>query len=952
MAQTCDTEHWHPAVWQLWAKSGEEGRWLSVPQHMRDSAAVARLLWDHWASDSLRTLLANESGLELDEVRALLQWLAGVHDVGKIDPEFIRQLENQSEYAWLAGKARDAGLDFRTKPSPDRIPHSHISDALVAQYLHDATGLPLGKTRTYSAVVGSHHGLPMPLGDRDRAAQHVEWLSLAWQELQQNALAVMAAETGFDQILDRLPRSLSAPAQMALTGLVIMTDWIASNAEACPLTTEGRDDSTERAERALDHINPTTAWDPAPPQGDAEAAFSARFDWDASRDARSVQRMAYELALSLREGEGGLMVVEAPMGEGKTELALLCAEIMAAKNGSGGLMVATPTMATADGLLRRIGTWAEAAMAQGLDIASLFLAHSKSHLNTQFRSLPRLKNIHDSTGAVVAHEWLSGRKKGILANAVVGTVDQVLFMALQSKHMMLRHLGLAQKVVIIDEVHAYDAYMSQYLEMALTWLGHYRAPVILLSATLPHSSKEQLSAAYLRGLKGRKTTVSLEHSGSSYPVVTMAQETGVTVHAAAPSGRDQQVSLRLLEEGEDAIRSALQQTADQGGCTAVVCSIVGRAQEVYKIAKELVGDDAVLLHSRFTARERVAKEVALLDELGPEASRGAESRPQRRIVVATQVIEQSLDVDFDHMITDIAPSDLVLQRVGRLHRHSRPAEDRPAWAQTPTVSLRGLISWPTEESPPVFDDLVSLIYPEHLLLASCTALGLLSKEPRLTLPSDIPHIVHATYEQSTTPESWYQRSEQAWKAYDSARNEAERRAGAFRIDRPRPGSTLAHLFSTLADDVDRDDWGEQRGLAQVRDTDPTLEVLLVEATPQGYRPLPWLVGHELVEIYEGMEPSWGTAQILASSSVRLPRHFSQAWVFDEAIEELEAGTDIAWRKHPLLRGQVMLRLDEMGETELAGRRLRYDRELGLIDMDAGRDGVSRQPDPERGATRD
>lgn len=940
MPQTLDAVTWHADVWQLWAKSGEDGKWLSVPQHMRDSAAVAGLLWDHWASDSLRQLLATESSLEPAGVRLLLQWLAGVHDVGKIDSEFIRQIEHQSEYVWLVDRARGAGLDFKTKHTPHRVPHSHISDALVAEYLSDQAGLPLGKARTYSAVVGSHHGLPMPIGDRDRATQHVQWLSAQWQELQQNALAVMAAETGFDQLLDRLPRALSTPAQMVLTGLVIMTDWIASNADACPLTSDGRDDSAGRAEEALSHINPTTAWVPAPPQDKAEGAFHARFNWTSSRHTRPVQALAHRLALSLPQGQSGLMVVEAPMGEGKTELALLCAEIMAAKNGSGGIMVATPTMATADGLLRRIGTWAEAAMAQGLDIASLMLAHSKSHLNTQFRNLPRLKDIHDSAGAVVAHEWLSGRKKGILANAVVGTVDQVLFMALQSKHMMLRHLGLAQKVVIIDEVHAYDSYMSHYMERALTWLGHYRTPVILLSATLPHSRKEQLSEAYLQGLRGRKEVVTLEHSDSSYPVITLVQRSDITAHAAAPSGREQKVDLCLLEEGDAAMYTALQQTAAEGGCTAVVCSTVDRAQRVFEIAKELVHDDAVLLHSRFTASERVAKEAVLLDELGSGASRGAGTRPHRRVVVATQVIEQSLDVDFDHMITDIAPSDLVLQRIGRLHRHHRPENDRPTWAQTPTVSLRGLLSPPTAEAPPVFDDLVSLIYPEHLLLASCTALGLLSETPRLALPTEIPQIVHATYEEPATPESWRERSAQAWKSYKSSREEAENRAKSFKVDPPRPGKTLSHLFGQLADDVDRDDWGEQRGLSQVRDTDPTLEVLLVEKTPHGYRPLPWLLDEESAEIHDGMEPSWATAQILASSSVRLPRHFSKTWVFAEAIETLEAETDVAWRRHPLLRGQVMLRLDEGGETTLLGRRLRYDQELGLIDMDARRGGPS------------
>lgn len=933
-----DTISWHSDVWQLWAKSGEDGKWLSVPQHMRDSASVAGLLWDHWLSNSLRQLLVSESSLEPAGVRSLLQWLAGVHDVGKIDSEFIRQIEQQSEYAWLVERARIVGLDFRTKPTAHRIPHSHISDALVAGYLTDKTGLPRRKSRTYSAVVGSHHGLPMPIGDRDRAAQHVEWLSAQWRELQQNALSVMAAETGFDQILDSLPRTLATPTQMVLTGLVIMTDWIASNADACPLTTDGRDDRPGRVEAAFSHIDPTTAWVPKPPKIETKGAFHMRFNWSPARRARPTQTLALELARNLPQGDSGLMIVEAPMGEGKTELALLCAEVMAAKNGSGGLMVATPTMATADGLLRRVGTWAESAMAQGDQIISLVLAHSKSHLNTQFRGLPRLRDIHDPAGAVVAHEWLSGRKKGILANAVVGTVDQVLFMALQSKHMMLRHLGLAQKVVIIDEVHAYDSYMSHYMERALTWLGHYRTPVILLSATLPHSRKEKLAAAYLQGLRSRKEIVSIARSDSSYPVTTVVQRSGVTSHAAPPSGREQQVDLSLMDEGNAAIRAALEQTADEGGCTAVVCSTVDRAQGVFAIAKELVGDDAVLLHSRFTARERVAKETVLLDELGPGASRRAGTRPYRRIVVASQVIEQSLDVDFDHMITDIAPSDLILQRIGRLHRHPRAAGDRPSWAQLPTVRIRGVLSPPTPEAPPLIDDLVSLIYPEHLLLASCTALGLLSETPRVSLPTDIPHIVHATYEEPATPESWRERSEQAWQVYTSTRDEAENRAESFRVGRPRPGTTLSHLFGQLSDDVDRGEWGEQRGLAQVRDTDPTLEVLIVMTTPYGYRPLPWFVDKEAVETHYGMEPSWETAQVLAASSVRLPRHFSKEWVFAQAIEMLEAETDVAWRRHPLLRGQVMLRLNPEGETTLVGRRLRYDQELGLIDLDAGRGG--------------
>lgn len=938
MPQTCDTGAWHPLVWQLWAKSGEDGKWLSIPQHMRDSAAIAGLLWEHWISDSLRNLLSVETGLEAPELRTLVQWLAGVHDVGKIDSEFIRQIENRPECAWLVGQARSAGLEFRTKSTSRRIPHSHISDVLVAEYLVDQAALRHKRAVSFSAVVGSHHGLPIPLSERKRAQEHVEWLPPPWRELQQNALSTMASETTFDDILPRLPDGLSAPAQMILSGLVIMTDWIASNTEACPLSTTGHDFNGARGEEALGRIDPTPAWRPSPPSVPAGEAYAVRFGWSESRRARPVQSLALELAQGMAHGEGGLLAVEAPMGEGKTELALLCSEILAQRNGSGGIMVAAPTMATADGLLRRVEDWAEAAMAHGIDVASLFLAHSKSRLNKQYRGLPTLKEIHDAQGAVVAHQWLSGRKKGILANAVVGTVDQVLFMALQSKHMMLRHLGLGQKVVVIDEVHAYDAYMSQYLERALTWLGHYKAPVILLSATLARSSKERLVSAYVQGLNRSRKSVPQDEPEDSYPAITVAHRGGVSAYAVAPREQDQTVHLRILEEGDEAIRCALQQTADEGGCTAVVCSTVDRAQRAFAIAQQLVGSDAVLLHSRFVAGDRAAKESALLDELGPASSRRAGTRPPRRIVVATQVIEQSLDVDFDHMITDIAPSDLILQRVGRIHRHERPESDRPGWARTPTVRLRGFTSAPSATVPPIFDDLVSLIYPEHLLLSSCTALGLIEEAPCLTLPTEIPRVVHETYEEPRIPEHWRDQADCALTTYESAREQAARRASTFRLDRPRPATTLTHLFGNLADDVDRDDWGEQRGLAQVRDTDPTLEVLLVQKTSLGYRPLPWLVDGESQEVYEGREPSWETAQILASSSVRLPRFFSQEWVITKAIESLERETDISWRQHPLLRGQLMLRLDDEGAAVLLGRKLRYDRELGLIDLDAGRDG--------------
>ncbi len=199
-----------------------------------------------------------------------------------------------------------------------------------------------------------------------------------------------------------------------------------------------------------------------------------------------------------------MMIIEAPMGEGKTEAALAVTEIFAARSGAGGCFIALPTMATGNAMFPRMLHWLKR-LPNKAGTHSVFLAHSKAALNEEYTTLARQDNgritdvDRDGTegewqprsdervapAQLVAHHWLRGRKKGMLSSFVTGTIDQLLFTGLKSRHLALRHLAMAGKVVVVDEAHAYDTYMNSYLDRVLSWLGAYGVPVVVLSATLP-----------------------------------------------------------------------------------------------------------------------------------------------------------------------------------------------------------------------------------------------------------------------------------------------------------------------------------------------------------------------------------------------------------------------------------------------------------------------------------
>jgi CRISPR-associated endonuclease/helicase Cas3 len=272
----------------------------------------------------------------------------------------------------------------------------------------------------------------------------------------------------------------------------------------------------------------------------------------------------------------------------------------------------------------------------------------------------------------------------MLAPFGVGTVDQALLAALPSRHQTLRLIGLSQKVLIIDEVHAYDIYMNRILSKLLQFHAAQGGSAILLSATIPAAQRAELSEAFAAGLVEGGGEAQCTLTSSAFPLATRvgAESVETDIESYAQSARQRgdevlpltrhEVAVELEDDRERCI-DQLVEAARGGGCACWIRNTVGEAIEAYESLAAIRGSERLILfHARFTAADRQSIEELVLEHFGPKST-----REQRAgyIVVATQVIEQSLDLDFDFMVTDLAPVDLVIQRAGRLQRHERGERD-------------------------------------------------------------------------------------------------------------------------------------------------------------------------------------------------------------------------------------------------------------------------------------
>lgn len=973
-------------ILSVWAKSkfreNEALQWLPLIVHLEDSRRVAEKLYEEWLCEAQREVIRScvppfqsEELIQDDVAFAVTSFIASIHDIGKAAPAF------SSKVPELDAQMDSFGLTHEPIPLSMRkdLPHGLAGELSLESWLI-AHGWAPGRVLSLGSLVGGHHGIPP--SHNDLAAQRANpSLNLLmgdeqWTDARNALLDCMAVRSGLAQVTEIVRKiRWTKQALVLIEGLVIAADWIASNEDYFPLFLTNapfasmrvdlsEDALAQRACRAWRNLSLPPSWQPVDSGLDPDSILRTRFDLPSSASARPSQRAAVDAAREM--DPQGLLIIEDSMGSGKTEAALMAAEILGSRAGLGGVLFALPTQATTDAMMKRVVKWIDNLETNiGQAPRNFRLIHGRAALNDQSRKLvgrgyrraaDTQGNSHqpshseakplysaveasdqmrgyriaqfpsdatdvnrDSQEPLFSHPWTSS-KKALLADVVTCTIDQLLLNALRSPHLALRHLGLSKKVVVIDEIHSYDAYMNVYLKAALTWLASYGVPVIALSATLPSEVKRELHEAYAAG-SGTAYDVApsqgLEYPRQSYPVHGTLKERAIQL--STPSSH---VSIRPM--AQDKLTDKLTVLLREGGTALVVRSTVRDAQKTFEELREVFGTDVRLMHARFTSFDRLANDQWLLEHFGLPVNNT--KRPERFIVVATQVVEQSLDIDFDVLITDLAPIDLVLQRVGRLHRHA--GRIRPPMLERPVCFVTGL---PRDSSTsPEIPRSISAVYKDYLPLRSAAILRRLSRAGRdIALPADVPRLVEEVYSMGhPLLDNWSEKERASRKEFFDVISKSQSNASTFLLD--RPGRTSDGLVGWL--DMSQAVQGDE-GQAAVREGLDSIEVILVDEDIVGgsrhWRMLPWIGPAGGEDLPMAGEPTRNQALGLAFSTVRLPSWASRGKNFDTVIEELDFHI-AQWQRNPHLRGQLVLPLQQ-NVSELAGKILTYTRETGLME---------------------
>lgn len=608
----------------------ESGREHPAVLHMLDVAAVA---------EALIAPLPFPDGL-----KQALVLLSALHDLGKIAESFRAMLRDgcaQSHRHW------------------------EITEALV--WLHDAQlAARLGsreqrRRQLYAAAAGHHgrppeHELSMNRTNTGPGGAWRQMLDAAGPQAVDDAAAVIDAfltlwpDASLDGIAD-----LDEAKRLSwrLNGILTVADWIGSNtawfpAEApCPDPVGYLEQARHRAARAIAESGIT------PP----EPSDAPLFDF-------APRPMQAACADSPLPDGPTLALIEDETGSGKTEAAMILARRMLRAGKGRGLYVALPTMATADAMFRRLTPLLPRLFAAP---PSLTLAHGRAALSNDYRDLAiGRERRQDEPGPT---EWLrDSRRRALLANVGIGTIDQALLAAVRARHAPLRQFGLSDKILIVDEVHEMgDPYMGVLVETLLRLHAAQGGSAILMSATVPRDLRARLVAAFDAGA-GRTPAAGLE--APDYPALTL---TGASPRPVQPVGGPRgPVRVERLPDSEAAL-DLLQTAARSGAACAWIRNAVDEAIAAVQ-ALRARGVQADLLHARFALIDRQRHEAEALATFGKDRA----ARPGR-VLVATQVVESSLDLDFDVMVSDLAPMAALVQRAGRLWRHMelRPAAERP-----------------------------------------------------------------------------------------------------------------------------------------------------------------------------------------------------------------------------------------------------------------------------------
>jgi CRISPR-associated endonuclease/helicase Cas3 len=750
-----------PSYLKYWGKASEDGSYHLLPYHCLDVAAVGRQILSKDAA--LRQKFADISGLDESICISWLVVFLALHDIGKFSESF------QNLKSDLLKKLQDISS---TKQYNER--HDTLGNLfLKVSFENERLAFPLNKsfdewqdvTMAIVRAYTGHHGVPpqmkgqngMPLNFSRYFGEH----DSAAAEQFACDIALLMYDTAEEKALPS-PLELEEwmkKASWLMAGFAVLCDWIGSNSgwfpfcsEEMPLGNYWRNYAIPQAERAIQEAG-INAGIPLSEQ----PSFSGLFP----KISVPTPLQAFIDQLPIAHSPQ-LFILEDVTGSGKTEAALLLAGRLMAVGRGNGLFVALPTMATSNAMYDRMCKVYQRLFTKDT-VPSLVLAHGARHLSEAFMaSVAGHGSTSDGESASAqCSSWLAdNRKKSLLADVGVGTIDQALLAVLPARFQSLRLFGLANHILIVDEVHAYDPYMNKLLQNLLAFHAALGGSAILLSATLPTNIRRDFIAAFARGCTDRNKP---ELKSNAYPLVTSySRDMGVQETAIeATSQRCCSVALKHSADVTEVVQQILE-AVNKGWCVCWIRNTVHDALSGYKLLQDwLAADSLKLFHARFSMGDRLDIESSITSDFGRQST--AQER-SGKVLIATQVVEQSLDLDFDLLVTDLAPMDLLIQRAGRLHRHSRdeqgnPLSEGPDKRESACMIIHGPL--PEDDAADNWYKAVfpkaAFVYPSHGCL--WLTARLLADKKELKMPDDARDLIEAAFSESADriPETLRQR---------------------------------------------------------------------------------------------------------------------------------------------------------------------------------------------------
>lgn len=677
--------------YRYWGKASrdkEEMNYHLLVYHSLDVAAVGSVWLDQ--DQALRSRISSALGMNANahELPGLISFFLALHDFGKFDIRFQAQVPEVLGKAWTDLNLTDMAHLSSADISSYNYRHGHgkagydvfvkFYDELLGIREKDDDILDLWKP--WVAAVTGHHGV-IP-SSADWMKPFVEKLVIDHdKQARREWFDALSTLFSINNLGDLALPNLRPGAVAFIAGFCSVTDWLASNelfvqwlAELMPLR--------EYLEKTIAHCKKTDLLRKTgliAPSIAIYAGIETLLPDD--HKPRQIQTIIDDIL-----PEPGLSIIEGPTGSGKTEAALATAWKLIAAGHADSIVFALPTQATANAMLERLQAVAPLFFPKGN--TNLVLAHGNARFNKVFANIKAARQAeairNGDEGSVQCAEWISSsRKRVFLGQVGVCTIDQVLLSVLPIRHNFVRSFGVMKSVLIVDEVHAYDRYMYGLLEEVIKRQKIAGGSIILLSATLPANQKKELFDAW------EQSSGNAIDADAHYPLISRISSSNAISFSKAeqsemPSERTVQIE-RVDSKNLDPNESIIERlfaAAKKGAIVAVVCNLVQSTQRTALKLRELsVGHEVSIdiFHGRYRFKDRQKKEKIAIDYYGKKAERS-----HGRVLVATQVVEQSLDLDFDWLVTQLCPIDLLFQRMGRLHRHDRK---RPAEFDTPLCTI-------------------------------------------------------------------------------------------------------------------------------------------------------------------------------------------------------------------------------------------------------------------------